>query len=602
MTSTGDRAGQRDARRDARRATRDARIESTSVGLTLAIIMTATFVQLIDVSIVNVAIPSIQRELHATSAQIQLVVAGYLLAFAVTLITGARLGDIHGRKRLFLFGMIGFTAASAACGAAPTATALVVARVVQGAFSALMYPQVLSVIQVSIPPRERGRAFGILGAVIGLATILGPVVGGLLITANIGGSTWRSIFYVNVPIGILAVAGALYRLPESKAPDAPRLDIPGTLLATAGVFLLVYPLVQGRQDGWPAWGWAMLGAAVPVFFVFARYERLRSAANRFPLVHASLVKDRAFVSGSLLALIFFAGLPAFFFTLSQYLQFGYGFSPLVAGLTVFPFAAGNIVSSVLSNRVASRIGARVLTIGAAIVVAGAAGMWAVVHSVGVDLSSVDLTGVLVVGGFGLGFFLPPLTNIILAGIHSRAAGAASGVLTTVQQIGGSLGVALVGVVFYGVLSSFAPTAATTAIPRLHAELTAAGLPPPLVRTVETGFRTCFVDRARSSDPTGTPPSCGRVMEEAAHAPLPTPTRHALEVAVNGRAVPDARALDFRRAYEWALVYEIAVFSIAGLLTLTLPSAAHPDGAEAGDDSADRRVATPTAAGSTPEMG
>lgn len=242
------------SRRDERRAARDARAERTSAGLTLAIIMTATFVQLIDVSIVNVAIPSIQRELHASSAEIQLVVAGYLLAFAMTLITGARLGDIFGRTRLFIIGMVGFTLASAACGAAPTATALVVSRVVQGAFSALMYPQVLSVIQVSIPPRDRGRAFGILGAVIGLATILGPVVGGLLISANIAGSTWRSIFYVNVPIGIAAVAGALYRLPRSKAPDAPRLDIPGALLATAGVFLLVFPLVQGRQDGWPAWG------------------------------------------------------------------------------------------------------------------------------------------------------------------------------------------------------------------------------------------------------------------------------------------------------------------------------------------------------------
>ena len=560
------------SRRDGRRAARDARTESTSVGLTLAIIMTATFVQLIDVSIVNVAIPSIQRELHASSAEIQLVVAGYLLAFAMTLITGARLGDIYGRKRLFLIGMTGFTLASAACGAAPTATALVVSRVVQGAFSALMYPQVLSVIQVSIPPRERGRAFGILGAVIGLATILGPVVGGLLISADIGGSTWRSIFYVNVPIGILAVSGAVYRLPDSKAPDAPRLDIPGAVLATIGVFLLVYPLVQGRQDWWPVWGWAMLAAAAPVFVTFALYERARSAADRFPLVHAALVKDRSFVSGSLLVLVFFAGLPAFFFTLSQYLQLGYGFSALVAGLTVFPFAAGNIVTSVLSNRAANRLGTRVLTIGAAVVIVGVAGTLAVVHAVGTDLQAADLTGVLVVGGLGLGFFLPPLTNLILAGIHSRAAGAASGVLTTVQQVGGSLGVALVGVVFYGVLSSFSPTAATAEIPHLRAQLQAAGTPPVVVDTVTTGFRACFVDRARSKDPTGTPPSCARVQQLLERSPLPVAGRRAISAVVTGQAVPAARELDFRRAFEWALVYELAVFGSAGLLTLTLPSA------------------------------
>jgi EmrB/QacA subfamily drug resistance transporter len=489
----------------------------------------------------------------------------------MTLITGARLGDIYGRKRLFLVGMIGFTAASAACGAAPTATALVAARVVQGAFSALMYPQVLSVIQVSIPPRDRGRAFGILGAVIGLATILGPVVGGLLITANIGGSTWRSIFYVNVPIGLLAIVGAIYRLPESKAPDAPRLDIPGALLATAGVFLLVYPLVQGRQDGWPAWGWAMLGGALPVFGVFALYERARSTANRFPLVHASLLKDRAFVSGSLLALVFFAGLPAFFFTLSQYLQLGYGFSALIAGVTVFPFAAGNIVSSVLSNRAVNRLGTRTLTIGAAIVVAGVVGTLATVHAVGTDLAAVDLTAVLVVGGFGLGLFLPPLTNLILAGIQSRAAGAAAGVLTTVQQVGGSLGVALVGVVFYGALSSFAPAAAATELPRLRAELSAAGVPPAVVQGVTTGFRACFVDRARATDPTGTPASCIRAERLAARAPLPAALRRSIASDVAGQAVPRARDLDFRHAFQWALVYEIVVFGTAGALTLTLPS-------------------------------
>ncbi len=560
------------SRRDERRAARDARAESASVGLTLAIIMTATFVQLIDVSIVNVAIPSIQRELHASSAEIQLVVAGYLLAFAMTLITGARLGDIFGRKRLFIIGMVGFTVASAACGAAPTDTALVVSRVVQGAFSALMYPQVLSVIQVSIPPRDRGRAFGILGAVIGLATILGPVVGGLLISANIGGSTWRSIFYVNVPIGIAAVAGAVYRLPRSKAPDAPRLDIPGALLATAAVFLLVFPLVQGRQDGWPVWGWAMLGAAVPVFAVFAFYERARSAADRFPLVHASLVKDRSFVAGSLLVFVFFAGLPAFFFTLSQYLQIGYGFSALVAGLTVFPFAAGNILTSVLSSRAADRLGTLVLTIGVGVALAGVGGTLAVVHAVGTDLQAVELTGVLVVCGLGLGFFLPPLTNLILAGIQSRSAGAASGVLTTVQQVGGSLGVALVGVVFYGALSSSAPGAAATEIPHLRATLHASGVPAPAADAITSGFQTCFVDRARSTDPTGTPASCARAQQQLARSPFPVATRRAITTAVTGRAAPAARALDFRRAFEWALVYELVVWSIAGVLTLTLPSA------------------------------
>jgi EmrB/QacA subfamily drug resistance transporter len=579
-----------------RRRARSERIEQTSVGLTLAIIMTAAFVQLIDVSIVNVAIPSIQRELHASSAAIQLVVAGYLLAFAMTLITGARLGDIFGRKRLFLIGMVGFTAASAACGAAPSATALVAARVVQGAFSALMYPQVLSVIQVSIPPRERGRAFGILGAVIGLATILGPVVGGVLISANIAGTTWRSIFYVNVPIGIIAVVGAVSRLPESKAPDAPRLDVPGAVLATTAVFLLIYPLVQGRQDGWPVWGWAMLGSAVPVFAVFWRYEQWRSAADRHPLVHASLVRDRAFVSGSLLVFVFFAGLPALFFTMSQYLQLGYGFSALVTGLTVFPFAAGNIVSSIASNRVTTALGTRILTLGAAIVILGIAGVLVVVHAVGTDLAAVELTGVLVVGGFGLGFFLPPVTNLVLAGIQSRAAGAASGVLATVQQVGGSLGVALIGVVFYGVLGSFAPHAAGIEATALRAELTAIGVPAGQVSSVVDGFEACFVDRARSHDPSAVPASCRRATAEERHLGVPVATAGQVRAAT-ARAVQRSLALDFRRAFEWALVYELGVFVTAGLFTFALPAVgSRPAGAPS---PAPNPVPDPDPAGAAP---
>jgi EmrB/QacA subfamily drug resistance transporter len=579
-------APEQPSRRDARRAARAERIAHTSVGLTLAIIMLAAFVQLIDVSIVNVAIPSIQRDLGATFAEIQFVVAGYLLAFAMTLITGARLGDIYGRKRMFIIGMTGFTVASAVCGAAPNGTVLVVARIVQGAFSALMYPQVLSVIQVNIPPRDRGRAFGILGAVIGLATILGPVLAGLLIAANIAGTTWRAIFYVNLPIGVVAVFGAVERLPESKAPDAPSLDVPGAILATVGVFLLVYPLVQGRQDGWPTWGWAMLASAVPVFAAFGLYERRRSAEDRSPLVHASLMRDRAFVSGGLVVFVFFAGLPAFFFALSQYLQFGYGFSALLTGLTVFPFAAGNLVSSILSSRVAGRMGTRVLSLGAGIVIVGVIGTLVVVHSVTTDLKALDLTGVMVVSGFGMGFFLPPVTNLILAGIHSRAAGAASGVLATIQQVGGALGVAIMGVVFYGVLSGSAPAAAHQAVPKLESQLVAAGVPGAAARSITMGFQACFVDRARSNDPTSVPASCARAQQAAASSPAPPAVRQMVRQAVDGTAVHSALTYDFRRAFQWALVYELLVFATAGIATFALPDispAGHPAPAATGTE-------------------
>jgi EmrB/QacA subfamily drug resistance transporter len=549
------------------------RRERTGVALTLAIVMAAAFVQLVDVSIVNVAIPSIQRDLHASSAAIQLVVAGYLLAFAVTLVTGARLGDIYGRRRLFVIGMIGFTAASAACGAAPDAVALVLARVVQGAFSALMYPQVLSVIQVSVPPERRGRAFGVLGAVIGSALVLGPVVGGLLISADIGGWSWRSIFYVNVPLGAIAVVGALARLPESRAPDAPTLDVPGAVLGAGAVFLFVYPLVQGRQDGWPVWGWAMLGGAAVVSVAFAVHERRRSEAGGHPIVHTSLVHDRAFVRGSLLVLVFFAGLPALVFALTQYLQLGYGFGALAAGLTVLPYAAGELVSSIFSNRVAARLGVRVLTLGVILAMVGVAGVLLVVHAVGTRLDAVELIGVLLVGGGGLGLFIPPVTNLVLAGTRSEAAGAASGVLATVQQIGGALGVALVGIVLYGVLSSYAPTAVRIETLRLPAEMAAAGVAPGAGSAgagsaAVAGLRSCVVGAVRPGAPVAPPSACEEEALDRGTSMSP-PGRRAVETDVDG-AIGRARALDFRQAFEWALAYELAVFAVAGLLTLTLP--------------------------------
>ncbi len=542
-----------------------------SLVVTLTIVMLAAFVQLLDVSIVNVAIPSIQAKLGASSAEIQLVVAGYLMSFSMVLITGARLGDIYGRRKLFVIGMVGFTAASAACGAAPTAVFLVVSRVVQGAFSALMFPQVLSVVQVNVPPRHRGRAFGVLGAVIGLATILGPVIGGSLLALNIAGVDWRAIFYVNVPIGIFAVVGALRRVPDSRAPDAPRLDLPGAFLATLGVFLVVFPLVQGRQDGWPAWGWAMLGASIPVFAAFALTERRRSALDRSPIVHASLAADRAFVSGVVFQIVFFGGLSCFFFVSGLFLQEGFAMSPLRAGITMLPFAIGTVIASAASNSLAGRIGVRILSVGTAVVTIGMAATLAVVDAVGVDLRSWELTPVLLLSGLGAGLVIPPVINIVLAGITTKAAGSASGVLSTTQQLGATLGVALIGVVFFTVLAHSAAPSAAVGSTRLRTELTQAGLPAPVVATVANGFTVCFDDRMTSIDPSVTPSSCTALERQAAAAP---PAVAALVTrAVLDSAEPVATRTDFRRALELSLVYELVVYALAFGLSFTLPRVA-----------------------------
>lgn len=553
-----------------RRSARPRRGGSSNPFLVLLIVLTATFMQLVDVSIVNVAIPSIQRELAASYAAIQLVLAGYLLAFAVTLITAARLGDIYGRKRLFLTGLIGFTLASAACGAAPNPTVLVVARVVQGLMSGLMCPQVLSVIQVTFPPRERGKAFGIFGAVIGLATILGPLLGGVLIAWNPYNLDWRTIFYVNVPIGLASIIAAVARLGESRAPDAPRLDVPGALLVTVGLFLVVFPLVQGREQGWPLWVWIMVAAALPVLAAFTAVELRKTRRNASPLVDMTLFGDRAFRVGLVLTLIFFSGLAPFFFVISLYLQIGFGFSPLHAGLTTFPFAIGSGLASGVSDRLARRLGKRILQLGAGVLVVGMISVVIVVQLAGARLHSYQLSGVLFLSGIGLGLFVAPVINLILAGIHSRAAGSASGVLSTVQQVGAALGIAVVGVIFFGLLAAHAPAAARSVTPSLRADLRAVGLPPPAIDAVVSSFDRCFEDRARADDPSAEPPSCLRAREQAGQSGAPTAVRERLTRAVQDDALPKALRDNFAHAFARTLTYEIVVFTLAFLLVFVLP--------------------------------
>ena len=300
--------------------------------IALFVVLTASFMVLLDISIVNVAIPSIQRNLGASFGQIQLVLAGYQLAYAVVLITGGRLGDIFGRKRLFMTGMAGFVLASAMCGLARNPDMLVISRVVQGLMASLMFPQVLAVIQVVFPPTERAAAFGVFGAVIGLATIAGPLVGGLLIGSATDTDRWRWIFLVNLPIGIAALVAAWFLLRESRAPRARRLDLGGVVIASAGLGLLAYPLVEGRDQGWPAWAFIMLAVSIPVLVLFVFYERIKTRRDGSPLVELSMFKDRAFSAGTALSAVFFSALPAFLLTFSFSLQFGVGFSPLRSGL------------------------------------------------------------------------------------------------------------------------------------------------------------------------------------------------------------------------------------------------------------------------------
>jgi EmrB/QacA subfamily drug resistance transporter len=528
--------------------------------------MTATFMVLLDVSIVNVAIPSIQRNLGASYAQVQFVLAGYQLAYAVMLITGGRLGDIFGRKRLFMLGMTGFVAASAMCGLAVSPSMLVGSRILQGLFAALMYPQVLSVIQVTFSLRERGTAFAILGATMGIATISGPLVGGLLIGSDVTGGSWRLIFLVNVPIGVASLAAAAFLLRESRAPHAPRLDLVGVAIVTAGLFLLTYPLVEGRDAGWPAWAYAMLPASAVVLAVFVLFEKRRTDRGHSPLVELSLFRNRSFRVGGLMSLVFLAGVPAFFLIFMLTLQIGLGFTALHAGLTTVPFSVGSAIGSVASTRLAARIGKRILMLGSGLLVAGMAGVMLTIRARGLALEGAELIPALAVCGLGLGSVVAPLLTIILAGVPPRNAGSASGVISTVQQIGGAIGVSVIGVVFFGLLAARADGVSAQVAPQLASRLAAAGVPQPVVGTVVDGFRTCFHDRAAATDPTAEPATCRQLRQRAQGRPGSTAVQAALADASH-----TAVGRDFSESMQWSLLYEMGVFGAAFLLVVLLPA-------------------------------
>jgi EmrB/QacA subfamily drug resistance transporter len=535
--------------------------------LALGVVLIAVFMQLMDISIVNVAIPSIQRDLDASYSQVQWVLAGYQLAFAVVLITGGRLGDIYGRKRLFLIGVSGFTIASALCGFAPSPVMLVGSRILQGAMGALMFPQALAVTQVEFPQRERGAAFGVTGAVIGLATISGPLLGGLLIAGNLFGLDWRPIFLVNLPLGVLAVAAALVLLRESKAEGALRLDPGGVAIVSVALLMLVYPLVEGRDLGWPAWTFLLMAASLPVFTAFALYERRKTRRDNSPLVVLGLFGERAFVSGLLLNLVFFSGVAAFFLTFSLFLQIGLGFTALHSGLTTIPFSVGTAVGSAVSVRLAPRLGRSILSLGCLLLVAGMLAVIATISRYGEHIHSWQLLPALVICGLGLGLTIPPLINVILAGISGRNAGSASGVLSTTQQVGGALGVAIIGVIFFGLLSSQAQPTLAAVVPGLRTQLQAAHLPAPVSDQVVAGFSTCFHDRASAKDPSATPPSC---QQATAQGQSQGQAGQVIGQILQSAGV-DARERDFVASIQHTLWYEVAVYGLSFLVVFLLPN-------------------------------
>ena len=427
--------------------------------LTLAVILTAGFLGTLDFFIINLALPSIQSTLHASFAQVQLVIAGYGLAYAVCLITGGRLGDIYGRRRVFLVGVAGFTLASASCGLAPDPHALIASRVLQGMAGALLFPQVLSIIQVTFPPHERGRAFAAFGVVSGAASFSGIVLGGLLVQGNLLGLGWRPIFLVNLPVGALTLLAGWSLIPESRSPTARRLDLGGVAVVSVALFFLVYPLVEGREAGWPWWAFASLAAAPPVLAVFLQYERWVRARGGSPLVELTLFRNRTFVVGLATSFAFCCGLSAFFLTVTLFLQSGLRLSPTDASLAFAPFAVGYLVASGSSARLASRLGSRIIQVGTVVMSFALTGLIALAQVRGLALEPLKLMPVLLIYGVGQGFVFPTLITATLSRVPSDDAGSASGVLSTVQQVSFSLGIAMIGSVFFAALGTGAASQA-----------------------------------------------------------------------------------------------------------------------------------------------
>ncbi|HWH92455.1 MAG TPA: MFS transporter [Baekduia sp.] len=414
----------------------------------LAIVLVAEIMDLLDSTVITIAAPTVRTELGGGTATMQWWAAGYTLTFGVFMIIGGRLGDIYGRRRVFVVGMAGFTAASAACALAPSPDFLIAMRVLQGGFGALLIPQGLGMIKTVFPPKEMGGAFAAFGPVMGLAAVGGPILAGWLVSADLLGTGWRMIFLINVPLGVVGLLGALRVFPESRSPDRLKLDPLGVVLIAAASVCLIYPLVQGRELGWPVWTFVMIAGGVALVGAFAVVER---RGHGTPLIEPSLLRNRAFTSGLVVGIAFFSGFAGLLLVISVFLQNGLHFTPEHAGLTFMPTTLASAVAAGASFPLMAKFGRGVLQAGVVVICGSLIGLALIVGHHGLDTTTWTMVPALVPFGIGLGLVFGPLFNVILAGVDDREVGSASGTLNAVQQLGNAIGVAALATIFFSLI-------------------------------------------------------------------------------------------------------------------------------------------------------
>jgi MFS family permease len=436
-------------------------VDSSRRWWVLAIVVAAQFMFGVDAFIVNVAIPTIAVELHASPAQIESVIAIYLIAYATLVVTGGRLGDIYGTRNVFLAGVLGFTVTSLWCGLSQSGPGLIAARLAQGATAALMVPQVLATLHLLFADGSRARAFAVYGTVLGLAGAAGLALGGVLVTWDFAGLGWRTVFFVNVPVGLIILAAALKVMPSVRRRAGTRLDIPGAIVLFTGLLCLIGPLLFGHDVHWAIWVWLVMAAGVAIIAGFLALERSVARQGGMPLIDLALLSDPAFMRGLYAAFCFFFANLSFYLVMTLFMQRGLQIAPLQAGLVFLPLTLAFVIASRHSAVRARHRGARVLVEGCALQIMGLAALALTAAAVETP-TAILLALVLVIFGYRQGLVMAPLSSAVLASVKPVSTGSGAGMYGTTAQIANAAGVAAIGAAFFAIDAAMSARAALLA--------------------------------------------------------------------------------------------------------------------------------------------